>query len=208
MGQTSLVYKGIKMDSDEEVFVAMWLEELKNKRIIEDWIKVKDSWPLTEGLKVKYIEKKQLKTKIKEINKQKILLRPSEYTPDFKVIFNYQYENRFISSISTTEYRFNPNSVFFSTDTDFAYLEVKPGFDQNNMERSFKNNQKFIWDKFKIFVNLVEPISLFKSTFMPKEAAPYFKYKKAPTGKNKGVKKVGDWKMDWIPKTLNEYLCE
>jgi hypothetical protein len=74
------------------------------------------------------------------------------------------------------------------------------------MEREFKVKQKFIWHYLQIFVNLVEPIELFKKTFLPSEAAPYFKYKKVPKKAQAKGKKVGDYKFDWKPKTITEFL--
>lgn len=206
MGQTSLVYKNIKFDSDEEVYVAMWLEELRRNGIVESWERTTEPWQLTHGLKIKYVETKILKTKIKRTTKEKVILRPSEYTPDFKIVFSRKTENNILFPIHTQNDVFNPNAIFYTDNYPCMFLEVKPSFDQNNMERLFVNNQKFIWRNIQLFVNLTEPMSLFKKTFLPREAETYFKYKKSPTGKNKGKKGPGDWKMDWVPKTLKEYL--
>lgn len=206
MAQTSLVYRGIKFDSDEEVFVAMWLQELQNSGFISRWAKVELPYHLTSGLKRTYTKITQLKTKQKTEVKQQVLLKPSEYTPDFIVNFSEEGRLLFVSSLEP-ESVFIPGMLFYK-NTPGVVLEVKPLFDQQNMERLFKNNQKFLWEKEKIFVNLVEPTALFKKTFMPVEAAPYFKYRKSPTGKNKGKKGPGDWKVDWNPITLKQYLHE
>lgn len=207
MSITNLLYKNIHFDSDEEVFMAMWLDELKKHGFVKRWKKETKSIPLTEGLKIKYDKYTKLKTKYKVEEKEHILLRPSEYTPDFKVEFTLEaFSKEIVWEI--TNYIDNPrikNAYLWVDDFD-GYLEVKPSFDQNNMERLFKNNQKFIWDKHEIFVNLVEPIELFKKTFVPSEALPYLIYRRNPTGKNKGKKKTGDFKYDWTPKTIHEFL--
>lgn len=200
MGVTSLVYKGIKFDSDEEYFIAVWLDTLQQAGHVIKWRKTKLPIPLTDGIKIDYVKTTKLKTKTKIENKSKELLKPSEYTPDFEAIFG---AGPFVSAIYEHA---KLDALFYTHEFPKVWLEVKPAFDQNNMERLFKNNQKFVWHLHKIFVNLVEPVELFKKTFLPDELAPYFKYKKLPTGKNKGKKKVGDWKFDWIPKTLKEYL--
>lgn len=206
MSLTTLVYKGIKFDSDEEVFFAAWLEELKLAGFVTSWKKQKLPIYLTKGLKIPYTKRIELKTKTKFEEKEKILLKPSEYTMDFIIDFSWEGHKKFVSAIEISK-NFKPNALFFTNRElnadEPVYVEVKPSFDQNNMERLFRNNQKFIWAKFKVFINLIEPLELFKKTFMPTAIAPYFKYKKPPKGK-----KVGDWKMDWLPKTLKEFLCK
>lgn len=202
MGVTSLIYRDIKFDSDDEFYVACWLEELKQAGHVIKWRRSKEAIPLTEGLKFDYVKTTHLKTKVKHELKTKEILKPSEYTPDFEAMFG---AGPFLSLICEHA---KIDSLFYTNQFPKAWLEVKPAFDQNNMERLFKNNQKFVWYRHKIFVNLVIPEELFKKTFLPKDCAEYFKYKREPTGKNKGKKKAGDYKFDWIPKTLEQYLTE
>lgn len=219
MSATNLKYQDVYFDSDEEVFFAMWLQELRKLGYVQSWYKVKEAISITSGYKFRFVKRTQLKTKVKEETPDFTLLRPSEYTPDFEIIWsplgikkflfqlteNAQYgEKRMAAGGFLTDPR---KALFFSTAYTQTHVEIKPSFDQQNMERLFVLNQKFIFDKYKLFVNLIEPIELFKKTFLPLDAAPYFKYRKSPTGKNKGIKQVGDWKMDWQPKTINEYLC-
>jgi hypothetical protein len=212
VGQADLIYTGVKYDSIEEVWVAMWFQELEEAGYVAKYIKNIRPMILTQGLKVPYKKITQLKTKLKVEDREKTLLNPSEYTPDFRAWFTEKGFDLFGSVTEVGD--FDPEALFFvnnngeqQKDMMMFVFEVKPAFDQNNMERLFRNNQKFVWDKHQIFVNLIEPVSLFKKTFLPLQAEADFKYRKAPTGKNKGKKKVGDWKMDWIPKTLNEFVC-
>lgn len=205
MAQTTLIYNKIKFDSDEEVFVAMWLDELQQAGIVNSWTHDCIAFPLSGGLKVNFSNFVKLKTKTKEVRKTKILLRPSEYTPDFKVVFDEKAWGTFISAVSEfndeTHVLFNPDSIIFSNFYKVAFLEVKPSFDQNNMTRLFKNNQKFVWERYKIFINLIEPEELFKKTFMPKLAAPFFRYKK-----DYKDKKAGDWKTKYTPRSIKKFL--
>lgn len=203
--KTTLVYKGVKFDSDEEVFVAMWLQELQDAGLVKSWSKVTKAFPMTSGLKLKYERTTILKTKTKVEHKEHTLLRPSEYTPDFEVLFSINGWLRFNSGIYND---IDPKKLFFTRGAWMqpVYLEVKPSFDQNNMERLFKLNQKFLWDKEQIFVNLVEPLALFEKTFLPLAATDYFKYKVVTKKIIAKGKKKGDWKLDFIPKTLKEYL--
>lgn len=208
MGSTTLVYKGVKFDSDEEVFFAMWCEELQKAGLIKFWDRIDTAIPMTSGLSMDYTQVKQLKTKTKVEKKTKVFLRPSEYTYDFKVCFTEKGQQLLCSSHKN----FEPHRPFFTHIVDpvtlvhAALFEIKPAFDQNNMERLFKINQKFLWHYKKIFVNLVEPIELFKKTFLPLEAESYFRYKVLPKKAMAKGKKKGDFKFDWTPKTLKQYL--
>jgi hypothetical protein len=201
------MYAGVHFDSDEEVYVAMWLEELKSKRLVKYWEKYQESFPVTKGLKVTWTEFVKLKTKTKTVERNRTLLRPSEYTPDFKICFTEKGFDLLCCNVD----KFKASSIFYSNNSFGAlttFLEVKPSFDMQNMERLFVNNQKFIWDKYQIFVNLVEPMELFKKTFLPLEAASYFRYKIVPKKAQAKGKKVGDWKMDWTPKKIKQFLNE
>lgn len=194
------------MDSDEEVFVAMWLQELKEAGYVKSWDKVIEAIPMTDGLKQGYIKRVQLKTKPKETLKHVTILRPSEYTPDFTVEFTTKGAAKLLYYIHAEDRLKDPAAATFYTTNQYVLLEVKPTFDQNNMERLFKLNQKFLWQTDKIFVNLVEPVALFKKTFIPLAAAPYFKYKVVTKKLIAKGKKKGDWKFDFVPKTLNEFI--
>lgn len=196
------MYNGEMFDSEGEVMFAIWLNELRKAKIVDVWYKCKTPFILTEGLKINYETITKLKTKTKIVQRSKTLLRPSEYTPDFKVVFVDEY-NDLLSYLD--ELNFNPNGLFYTNETyPFAYFEVKPDWDQNNMERLFVNNQKFVWNNLRIFVNLIEPIELFKRTFIPIALLEEFKYKTNKTGKWS----KGDWKVKFKPKTLEEFLTQ
>lgn len=49
-----------------------------------------------------------------------------------------------------------------------SFIEVKPSFDQNNMTRLAVLNQKWVFEKFGLFINIVIPEKLFAKTFTPK----------------------------------------
>lgn len=209
MSATNLKYKDIHFDSDEEVYMAMWLQELKEHGYIAAWRKVKDAIKLTEGRKIEYIKETILKTKIKKEKKEYILLNPSEYTPDFEITWTDKGMDTFLYRVGwAPRTPLTPKeALFFSGEFNETLVEVKPAFDQQNMERLFKNNQKFIWDKYKTFVNLIEPIALFAKTFVPYAAMSYLVYRKKPTSTKNKHKNVGDFKYDFQPKTINEFIC-
>lgn len=209
MGQTKKIiheYNGILMDSGEEVWMAMYLEVLKNTGYVDRWVKVTRSIEIFPDETYSYTKTTALKTKTKVESKSFTFLKGLSYTPDFAVNWNEKRMLKFVSHIGT---ELNTKSWFFAKPgTNQTFIEVKPNFDQNGKTAKFSIIQKILWNTKKIFVDLILPEKLFEGTFMPVEAMGDFKYKKSPTGKNKGKKTVGDWKTDYLPKTFEQYVRE
>lgn len=158
---------GYSFDSEEEYFFWAYCKELEERGFIEFFYKNNDSIVLTEPLLIKYKQSISLKTKIKEIEKEQKILSSSSYTPDFNIDWNPKSEKIFYQLLGLPERVVCPFLAQQDENGIYSVVECKPVFDRNNMTRLFKHNQKFIWDKFKIFVNLVYPIDLFKKTFTP-----------------------------------------
>lgn len=218
MGAKKIIheYNGILMDSNEEVYFAHWLDEAKDAGWVEKWAYVTKPFLICPYVRLPYIKTTQLKTKVKEEYKEFTLLHDLEYTPDFKVKWTDKGMERFVSYAAGHERHNygNPKSMFFcgywqvkdmslSTTT---WVEVKPKWDFHQKTARFSVIQKVLWHFKHIFVDLIIPEDLFRDTFLPKEICKDFKYKKNPTGKQKGIKKIGDWKVQWTPKTLAEYI--
>lgn len=198
-------YRGQIFDSREEVWMAMWLEEMKKNKYVEYWDRTTLPYILIDPVQHAYEKVTVLKTKVKKEWRNFTLLNDLSYTPDFHIRWTTEGFDKFVSVIGQN---INPKSWFFAYDsyTKDTYVEVKPIFDQNGKTARFSIIQKIMWHVRNIFVDLIIPEKLFEGTFMPAEAMPEFKYKKKPTGKNKGIKGPGDWKTNYIPKTLNEFL--
>ena len=101
---------------------------------------------------------KQLKTKTKIIDK--FLLHPHRYTPDF--VF----------------YKLDPLDQFDHGLTDckkgIIFVDVKGVFSggrNNNSSITFPISQKWVYDKYGVYVNKVVPEKFFKKTFVPKSVA-------------------------------------
>jgi len=182
-----LKYRDILCDSSEEISFLMWLHELKDLGYITK-IERSISFELSQALKMPYKENKALKTKTKVVDKNLDVLREHVYTPEFQVCW---HTNKFTKDPSNLTGLFFSRTLFF--EDPIMLFEVKPKFDQNNMSRLFKINQKWMWDKHGIFVNLVIPEKLFKETFTPKE------YLLTPTGKPKKI----NWKVITCEQFLN-----
>lgn len=198
-----LEYRGISCDSDQEIFFLYWAFELFDKKIFKS-IERSPSFKLSEPYKEKVGVVKQLKTKKVTKTVDKTILREHIYTPEFKISFYHLWpchndearkmynmfhkvtgELPFIDSLPDLN---SPPEELYSS----YYFEVKPQFDYNNMTRLFKVNQKWMFDKHKIFINLVKPLELFEETFVPKE------YLKTTTGKQR--------KINFKVRTFEEWL--
>jgi hypothetical protein len=197
-------YNGILLDSTEEKWICMWLQELQDAGYIEFWERITKSIQIFPAVKFDYTKETVLKTKTKVEEKSFTLLQDLEYTPDFVVRWNKRAYKKFFSVICDN---IDPKSWFFCKDSWFeGFIEVKPNFDQNGKTAKFSIIQKILWNTQKMFVDLIQPEKLFEGTFMPQAAMPDFKYRKAPTGKNKGKKGPGDWKTNYVPKSLKEFI--
>ena len=170
-----IVYNGIEFDSEEERLFYLYLEELKDNGYVRDFTFHVDSFVLSEP--VKYSWAKKMKTKSKEM--ESTLLQGHVYTPDYKVIWEPKGWGKFwhydIDNVQLNKIPFISNDVG-------CFIEIKPSFDMNNMQRLFSINQKWMWQEHKIYVQKVIPIGkntcLFAKTFVPQEAMLTAKTKK------------------------------
>jgi hypothetical protein len=179
-------YRGIPYDSLEELAFLQWAFELKSNGHIVDIGRGK-SYLLSPALYHDYAI--QLKTKSKPASE--IVLHGHSYNPDFQIrwaddeiIYDGNFTQEFVGMDKLDDRFLFKNHI--------SIIEVKPDWDSQNMERLFKLNQKWMWDKLGVYVNLVKPKQLFQQTFTPRE------YLKTPTGKPK--------KIGWKPRSLEEFL--
>ena len=199
MGLEKNIYKGIIFDSREEVWFAMWCEELKQAGLIRYWHKEIESIEVIPSYSLQYNKITELKTRTKAEAKSFKLLNNLSYTADFEISFTNEGFDIFVSPINEN---IKPDRYFFCYNPkNMCIIEVKPSFDQHGKTARFSLLQKMIWHNLGIFVDLIIPEDLFRDTFMPQEAISDFKIKRA-TAK----KRVGEWKTSYIPKTLKQFL--
>lgn len=115
--------------------------------------------------------------RLSDANKE-LKLRVHEYTPDFMV--DWTEEGLKLAIIKPT-------------DGNTSIVEIKPSFDAHNMTRLFKLNQKWVYDKTGIYIELVIPEKLFERTFCPDR----FRY----TDSGKGLRKL---KQSYL--NIDEYI--
>lgn len=181
-------YNGIQVDSTEEEMMVMYFEELIEAGYVEK-LERAQTYPLSERLLNCYTQVVQMKTKAKEVEKQQVLLEEHVYTPEFMINWTYAGATLFVDRILKNSTKKLDAPFIGSYKT---LIEVKPGFDQNNMTRLFKINQKWMWQRYGLFVNLVQPHKLFEETFTPKA------YLTTPTGKQRVI--------HWKVRTLEQYV--
>lgn len=150
--------------SDEEIHFMWWMEELIKAGYIIEY--------KFEPCIVELSNKKEINILKRRKEKKSFLLHPHIYTPDFGIKWNEKAINIFITDINSTD--FNTNSPFYAELDEFyklykSFIEIKPIFDQNNMTRAFIINQKWIYEKYKKYINLIECSWLFAKTFTPKK---------------------------------------
>lgn len=186
-------HNGLAIDSDEEYYCLLYLEELMQAGYIYK-IERAETYSLFDGLTNVYEEEKQLKTKVNIVEKRQVLLAAHEYTPEFVVKWTPKAINLLIWKFyRDVNEKFDKPFIYEQVaEYPVSFIEVKPAFDQNNMTRAFKINQKWMYEKWGIFVNLVQPQKLMEETFTPRE------YLKTPTGKTRVI--------HWPIKTLEEYI--
>lgn len=131
--------------SKHEEYFSWWLEELLDRKIVFEAFYEPKSYLLSNKL-----------IKLNEKNKTKILLQEHKYTPDFE----FQIYPEYI-------HLFNKMDFIISND-NLCVIEIKPKYNMNNMNRLFSVNQKWVWEKYGIYVQKIIVDDLFENTFIPK----------------------------------------
>lgn len=186
--EPKMYYNGIPLDSENEQWICYWLDELKKYGYVNSYDRA-EPFSLSEGVTNHYVLK--LKTKSKPMRQS--ICGGHVYTPEFIVYWNKKALDRIVWMYgSKTKF----NNVLIGHEDEkgriYTIIEVKPEFDYNNMTRLFIVNQKWTFDKYGIWVNLVKPYELFEKTFTP------VLFRKTKTGNARKIK--------WKVKDLKHYL--
>jgi hypothetical protein len=150
--------KSLGFDSIEEWEFGKWCEEAKELNLLTEFIHHPPSFQLSERVSIKM--KKQLKTKIKEVDV--FLLHPHKYTTDYSITINFMLWDKLDNMGDSKLVAFNYPGPF--------YIDVKGSFSLYNDAKQFAINRKWVMDKYKVYVNEVVPEEWFKKTFVPQAA--------------------------------------
>lgn len=162
-----------QFDSNEEMYMDWWLQELKSKGYIKEIIHQPQSFVLLEeGISSDYFVPYKKKEGGKTVTES--LMKESVYTTDIQVIWDESALDIFTTLIDSNIRKKKGQALMFIlcqycdlTKKYYSYIEVKPAFDQNNMTRLARTNIKWVWDKYKEYVNIVVPEKHFNKTFTP-----------------------------------------
>jgi len=188
--KSKIEYNNIVFDSEEELLVYYYLQELEDNNFIDNFIFHPDSILLSNAVSYKWIDK--LKTK--NVEKETSILREHIYTYDYQIMWNIKSYGIFYYNL---EDNYKLDKISFIAQNNISNIEVKPAWDMQNMTRLFSINSKWVYDKYQIYIQKIIPIGknncLFAKTFTPKKAMLTKKTKKPK-------------KFKFKVKTLEEFL--
>jgi hypothetical protein len=179
-----------KFDSDEEGHFASALQQLQANGYIKSWHYHPKPFILSE--KVTYNYKEILKTKTND--KEGFLLHPHSYQADFLIYWNSIAEHIFFASLSNNDQVTNYPFIANGEKSKWSVIDVKGTFagPHNNSAISFPLDQKWVYQKYNIYVQKIIPVKLFAKTFTPDA------FLKTPTGKAK--------KINFKVRSLKQYI--
>ena len=184
-------FNGIICDSDAEKWILYWLYELQEAGYINSIERAK-SYPLSDSISHTY--DKKLKTKT--IEQEEVILLPCSYSPDFQIFLSEEGQKLDIfKSLYSKEKLKEKGKINLIHQAGRILIEVKGTqfrIAQDTTEL-FRVEQKWLFQKHGIYVNLVQPDRLFPLTFTPEK----FKY----TEKKKQLRK-----LKWETRSLQEFL--
>lgn len=155
--------------SNEEMYFYWWAKELQEAGYIKSIEAQPEPFDLSDSLSINY--RQHLKTKEKLVPEE--ILKGHIYTTDFKIVWYETAINIFTTPLhGDTRKKKGSSLQFIISHIDeqgeyYSNIEIKPIFDRNNMTRLVKINQKWVWDKYKEYVNIIIPIKHFNKTFTP-----------------------------------------
>jgi len=191
-----------KYKNKEELYFSYYLDELKKAGIIESYTYEEETFELSEDIKYSYNKVTKLKTKVKTEIKEKSLLKPCTYTPDF--IIKMSISGRILGFMNRLEGM--DNSTFkMSGPEPKCYIDVKGVFAgrTNSTQYTFPLKQKWMYQKYGIYTNKIVPDKLFAQTFTPYKVIQEEVYR--TNIPKRGIKK-GDTKLKYQIITINEWL--
>lgn len=143
----------INYESSEELWISYYLKELQAAGFISDWKYQPKTYELSEPLTYSWLKKLAVK-----ITKQtSTLLQGHEYTPDFLIVWNEKARHLFFN---TPDDKINlKNAMFIAhSGSNMSIIDVKPAFDMQNMTRLFVINQKWMMEKYGLYVQKIVPV--------------------------------------------------
>jgi hypothetical protein len=156
--KSKIVYNGLELDSKEELDFIYWLEEATEHNLVSKYSYQPCEYSLFD--KEVLIQEQMKKDKI--CNKEFTLLNSHIYTPDFSVCFTLKFKE--LCAVHGW------NKVFKILDIDAEnIIDVKGMFNQSGGDRVFAINQKWVYQKYHVFIHKIIPEKLFNATWCPQK---------------------------------------
>jgi hypothetical protein len=154
-----------EFDSDEERYFSWYLNELKEHGVIQGWSY--HPKPFTLSDRIVHVFEKKLKTK--SIVADSVILNDHKYQADFLVYWSTVWHCKVYMSL-VDKYYHKAAAFVANSDKHFSVIDVKGTFAgrHNNSAITFPLDQKWVYQKYGIYVQKIVPIHLFKQTFTPK----------------------------------------
>jgi hypothetical protein len=146
-------HDGILFDSLSEALIYCWLEEADQEGVLTYGMQ----WQYNLTPKVTHVVEKQLKTKVKKV--EKTLLRPSHYTSDFEVRSDYEINGLH----GSLEPKVGPGDLYHYLYT----IDVKGKRSPATQIAKFSLTQKFLYHIHGVYVNKVIPEKFFTANGRP-----------------------------------------
>ncbi len=161
----------MEFDSDEELYMSWWLDELIKTGYIKRIVYQPKSFDLSKRVTSDFY-KPYKRSGGKYITE--VILGGHIYTTDFAIIWEQKAINIFTTLIDSDLRKRVARSFQYilcdyskEKDMYYSYIEVKPIYDKHNMTREAIINQKWVWVKHGEFINIIIPQKWFDKTFTP-----------------------------------------
>jgi len=151
--------------SNEEIYFSWYLDELIENGYVVKYKQQPIPFSLSDKITKSYQKTIVLKTKTKVEDKLEIILNKHIYTCDFKILWDIKAYGIFYCYLND-KIKQNSNLVI-ADKNNISFAETKADYDMNNMTRLFTINQKWVFSKFGIIINLCKLPKHFKDTFTP-----------------------------------------
>ena len=173
--------------SDEEFFYLCWLSELCNAGYVDNVWYEYTTFELYGGYEKLYEER--LKTKVN--HKCERLIKPTVYTPDFRVEWTEKAEGVFYYDyVDKARLTSNNKPLYHLGSRLVSHVEIKPVHNQNNMTSYAQLKINWLFATQGVYVNMFKIPAMFGLNFYPGEYL-VTDVKRSP--RNVGFPVIGDY---------------
>jgi len=156
---------GIKFKSTHELWFYWYCLELKEQGYA-DKIRFKEKqYVLSDHVIIKILDSKFKK-------KSKVLLNPKTYSDDFAIAWNPKARDIFYQTLESFPRSINlpfiANLDLISHSQPISLIDVKNPFNKDNVKRMFKEHQKWVYEKYNLYIQDIDIIDLMAYTFTPR----------------------------------------